>query len=50
VDFAAREMYKNISMRIIRAYDVNNDVLPCRIDVLYGVACFYPELAVRLTN
>ena len=50
VDFAAREMWKNISMRIIRAYDINNDVMPCRVDVLYGVAAFYPELAVRLTN
>lgn len=50
VDFAAREMYKGISMRIIRAYDINNDVFPCRVDVLYGTATYYPELAVRLTN
>jgi P22 coat protein - gene protein 5 len=50
VDFAAREMYKNISLRIIRAYDINNDVFPCRIDVLYGTSTFYPELACRLTN
>ena len=50
VDFAAREMYKNISLRIIRAYDVFNDVFPCRIDLLYGTATYYAELAVRLTN
>lgn len=50
VDFKARQEYKGISIRIIRAYDVNNDVLPCRLDVLYGTACYYPELAVRLTN
>lgn len=50
VDFAAREMFKNISMRIIRAYDINNDVFPCRLDILYGTAAFYPELACRLTN
>jgi hypothetical protein len=50
VDFGAREMYKNVSMRIIRAYDINNDVLPCRIDILYGTATFYPELGCRLTN
>lgn len=50
VDFAAREMWKNISMRIIRAYDINNDVMPCRIDILYGTSTFYQELAVRLTN
>jgi hypothetical protein len=50
VDFGAREMYKNISMRVIRAYDINNDVFPCRIDILYGTATFYQELACRLTN
>jgi hypothetical protein len=50
VDFAAREMYKNISMRIIRAFDINNDVFPCRIDVLYGTATYYGELGCRLTN
>ena len=50
VDFKAREMYKNISLRIIRAYDVQNDVFPARLDVLYGTSCFYPELGTRLTN
>lgn len=50
VDFAAREMYKGISMRVIRAYDINNDLIPCRIDVLYGTSTFYPELGCRLTN
>ena len=50
VDFKAREMFKNISMRIVRQYDINNDVTPTRIDILYGTATFYPELAVRLTN
>lgn len=48
VDFAARETYRNISMRVIRAYDINNDVFPTRIDVLYGTANYYDELAVRL--
>lgn len=48
VDFAARETYRNISMRVIRAYDINNDVFPTRIDVLYGTATYYDELACRL--
>ncbi len=47
VDFKARETYKNISMRIIRAYDINNDVFPCRMDILYGTKCIDPRLAVR---
>lgn len=50
VDFSARETYKDLSIRIIRAYDINNDVLPCRMDILYGTATYYPELAVRLTS
>lgn len=50
VDFAAREMYKNISLRVIRAFDIFNDVFPCRLDLLCGSATYYPELAVRLTN
>lgn len=50
VDFKARQEYKGISMRIIRAYDVSNDVFPTRIDILYGTTTFYPELAVRMTG
>lgn len=50
VDFRSREMYKGISMRIIRAYDINNDLFPCRIDILWGTNAWYNDLAVRLTN
>ena len=50
VDFAARENYRNISMRVIRAYDINNDVFPTRIDILYGTTTYYDELAVRLAG
>lgn len=50
VDFAARQMFRNISMRVVRAYDVWNDVTPCRIDILFGTSMFYDALAVRLTN
>src|SRR5512135_45536 len=50
VDFAARETYRNISMRVIRAYDINNDVFPTRIDILYGTAQYYDDLGVRLTG
>jgi len=47
VDFAAREVFDGISLRIIRAYDINNDNFPCRIDVLYGFKATRPELACR---
>lgn len=48
VDFAAREVMDGISMRIVRDYDINNDNLPCRIDVLYGYKAIRPQLACRL--
>ena len=48
VHFAAREVYKNISLRIVRQYDINSNQIPCRVEVLYGVKTIYPELAVRL--
>jgi hypothetical protein len=50
VDFAAREVYDGISMRIVRAYDINNDALPCRIDVLYGYKTIRPQLACRILS
>jgi len=50
VDFAARETYDGISMRIVRAFDISNDQMPCRIDVLGGFANLRPELAVRITS
>jgi hypothetical protein len=48
VHFAAREMLDGISMRIVQAYDINNDNLPCRIDVLYGYKAVRPQLACRI--
>jgi len=48
VDWSAREVYDGISMRIVRDYDINNDNMPCRIDVLYGYKAIRPELACRI--
>lgn len=48
VDFKGREVMDGISMRIVRAYDINNDNFPCRLDVLYGYVATYPELAARV--
>jgi hypothetical protein len=48
VDFARREVQDGISLRIVRQYDINNDNLPCRIDVLYGYKTLRPQLATRL--
>lgn len=48
VDFAAREVYDGISMRVVRQYDIVNDKLPCRVDVLYGYKAIRPQLACRI--
>jgi hypothetical protein len=46
--FTARETYKGLSMRVIKDYDITNDVEIIRLDVLYGVKSIYPDLACRL--
>ncbi len=50
VDFAVREVFDGVSMRIVRQYDINNDKFPCRLDVLYGFKTIRPQLACRLGN
>ena len=50
VHMASRKVYKNFSMRMVQAYDVNNDRLPMRLDCLYGWKTIYREGAARLTN
>ncbi len=48
VDMAARANHNGISLRIVRQYDINNDRMPCRIDVLYGYSTIRPQMACRL--
>ena len=48
VDFAAREVYDGISLRIVRQFDIVNDKFPCRIDVLFGYKTIRPEWAARV--
>jgi hypothetical protein len=50
VDMAAREVMDGISMRLVRQYDINNDAMPCRLDVLYGYKTLRAQLAARLHN
>ncbi len=48
VDMASRQVHNGISMRIVRQYDINNDRMPCRVDVLYGFSVIRPQMAVRM--
>ena len=50
VHFAGRASDKSagLSIRVVRQYTINNDALPTRLDVLYGYAPLYPEMACRI--
>lgn len=48
VDMAARASSDGLSIRVVRQYDINNDVLPCRLDILWGAVAMRPQLACRL--
>ena len=48
VDMASRAVHNGISLRIVRQYDINNDRMPCRIDVLYGYSVIRPQMAARI--
>ena len=48
VDMAARAVHNGISLRVVRQYDINNDRMPCRIDVLYGYSTIRPQMGCRI--
>lgn len=52
VDMRERKSDKHLglSIRLVRAYDINTDRFPLRLDILYGVATLYPEFAVRVAS
>jgi hypothetical protein len=52
VDIADRVNDKQLgcSIRLVRAYDINTDRFPTRLDILYGWATLYPELATRIAS
>jgi hypothetical protein len=50
VDMASRMSDEDtgLSIRLVRAYDINTDQFPCRLDVLYGWSELYTETACRV--
>ena len=48
VHMASRQVHNGISLRIVSQYDINNDRMPTRIDVLYGASVIRPEMGARL--
>ena len=52
VDMAARvaDDQLGMSIRLVRAYDINQDRFPTRLDILYGFATLYKEMACRIAG
>lgn len=48
VAFKAQENDEGLSVRILKAYDIDNDEDVIRADILYGVKAIYPDLGARL--
>jgi hypothetical protein len=46
-EFSEREEFEGISLRVVRRFDINNDFMPCRIDVLYGYVPALIEISCR---
>ena len=46
--YGARESYNGLSVRVMKAYDINEDVEVLRFDVLYGTLCQRPEMGCRI--
>jgi len=49
-EFAAREVYDGISLRIWKDRDITNDAFPARVDILYGTQAIRPQLASRIAG
>jgi hypothetical protein len=45
---AAREVYDSLSMRMVSAYDIRDDVFFTRLDILYGYLWIRPEWVVAV--
>ena len=46
--YGARESYNGLSIRVIKAYDIDEDMEVLRFDVLYGCLCQRPEMGCRI--
>ena len=50
VAFKARESHNGLSVRVVKDYDIEEDIDIIRLDILYGWKAIYPDLACRLTG
>lgn len=50
VNFKAQETVDGITVRVLQQYQISDDTLPMRFDILFGAAAVRPEWMCRLTN
>lgn len=50
VDMSARENFEGLSMRLVRQYDIKEDLYPSRFDILYGYQIMRQEYCVRVIH
>lgn len=50
VDMASRQNYQGLSMRMVRQYQITDDVYPSRFDILYGYQILRQEYAIRIIH
>lgn len=46
--WGARRQWEGMSLRVARQFAISSDTVPTRVDVLYGWAAPYPELATQI--
>lgn len=46
--FKARVTHNNMSIRVLKGFDIKTDVEIIRLDIMFGVKCLDPRLACRL--
>ena len=50
IGWKARRTHKGLSVRLVKDYDIDNDIEIIRADIMYGVKAIYPELATRISG
>ena len=50
VAFSSSETYEGVNIRVVKDYDITNDLEIIRLDILYGCRTIYPDLALRLAG
>jgi hypothetical protein len=50
VDFASRQVFDGVSMRIIRQFQISDGSWPTRLDVCYGFKTIRAETATRIVH